>query len=121
MPEPLPPESSASSGVRASLHVIAEILRDPHPISHEVREVLAAFVDELGETLTSSTAPPAEVAHLADSAVQLVRAVNRKEAPGILASARDRLDAAILAAQTKNPLTAGLVRRLLDALADIGI
>lgn len=120
MPQPAPSGPSTSSGVRASLHVLAEILRDPHPLSPEVREVLAAFVDELGEAL-AAPAPSAEVAHLADGAVELVRAVHRKEAPGMLASARDRLDAAILATETKNPLTAGLVRRLLDALADIGI
>jgi len=115
MPEQLP------SGVQASLHTIAEILRDPRPLSHEVRDVLADLVDELGRMLTQATVPPAEVAHLAETTALLARAVHRQEAPGLLATARDRVEAAMLAAQSQSPLMAGLARRLLDALANIGI
>jgi hypothetical protein len=61
------------------------------------------------------------VAHLAESTALLAHAVHRQETPGLLAAARDRVEAAILAAESKAPLTAGLVRRLLDTLANIGI
>jgi len=121
MPEQPPLGSPAPSGVQASLHAIAEVLRDPQPLSLETREVLADLVDELGAALTPGTVPAAEVTRLADSAAHLVKAVHRQAAPGLLEDARNRLDAAILAAESKAPLTAGLARRLLDALANIGI
>jgi hypothetical protein len=47
--------------------------------------------------------------------------MHRRDAPGSLAAARDRLEAALLATESTAPLTAGLARRLLDALANIGI
>ena len=109
------------SGVQTSLHTIAEILRDPRPLSHEVRDVLAELIDELGRALSDTAVPPAEVAHLAESTALLTQAVHRRDAPGILGEARDRLDAAILGAESKAPLLAGLARRLLDTLANIGI
>jgi nucleoside-triphosphatase THEP1 len=121
MSEQPPSGTPAVTGVQGSLHTIAEILRDPHPLSREVRDVLADLVDELGRMLTTGAVPPAEVAHLAESTAQLARAVHRQEAPGLLAAARNRVEAAILAAESKNPLTAGLARRLLDTLANIGI
>jgi hypothetical protein len=107
--------------VQVSLHTIAEILRDPHPLSSEARAVFAELVDELGRVLEMATVPPAEVAHLAESTAQLAQVVHRQETPGLLAAARNRVEAAILAAESKAPLTAGLARRLLDTLANIGI
>ncbi len=121
MPEQPPSTAAAPAGVQASLHTIAEILRDPRPLAHEVRAVLADLVDELGRVLATTAMPPAEVAHLAESTAHLTRAVHRREAPGLLSAARDRVEAAILAAESKAPLTAGLARRLLDTLANIGI
>ena len=111
----------AASEVQNSLHAIAQILREPHPLSHEAREALAALVDELGTVLAAAPVPPTEVAHLAGSVAHLVQAVHQQATPGFLASARARLDGAIVAAESKAPLAAGVARRLLDALANIGI
>src|SRR6185312_135522 len=116
MPEQTPSGSTAPPGVQASLHSIAEVLRDPQPLSLETRDVLADLVDELGAVLAAGAAPPAEVAHLADSTARLVQAVHGQAAPGKLTALRNRLDSAILAAETNHPLTAGIARRLLDAL-----
>lgn len=121
MPEQSPSEVPAGTGVQTSLHTIAEILRDPRPLTHEIRSVLADLVDELGRVLATAAVPPTEVALLAESTALLARAVHRQETPGLLAAARDRVEAAILAAESKAPLTAGLVRRVLDTLANIGI
>jgi len=121
MLEQSPSEVPATAGLQATLHTIAEILRDPRPLSQEIRAVLADLVDELGRVLTTATVPSAEVAHLAESTALLARAVHRQEAPGLLAAARSRVEAAIFAAESKAPLIAGLARRLLDTLADIGI
>jgi hypothetical protein len=121
MPELSPSEVPAAAGVQAALHTIAEILRDPRPLTHEIRSVLADLVDELGRVLITPTVTPTEVAHLAESTAQLARAVHRREAPGMLAAARARVEAALLGAESKTPFIAGLARRLLDTLADIGI
>jgi hypothetical protein len=121
MPEQTPSGSPPPSGVQASLHAIAQVLRDPHPLSPQVRETLAALVDELGAALAAGPVPPEEITHLIDSTTHLLHAVQRRAAPGVLASARDRLEGAILGAEAQAPLTAGLARRLLDALANIGI
>jgi hypothetical protein len=107
--------------VQASLHAIAEVLRQPRPLDPEAREALAALVDELGTSLAAAPIPPAEVAHLADSTAKLVQAVHHQAAPKLLAAARDRFERAILAVESQSPLAAGLARRLLDALANIGI
>jgi hypothetical protein len=121
MPEQLPSGSSVPAPVAASLHAVAEVLRDPHPLTAEAREALAALVDELGNLLAAPEAPPEAVRHLADSTAHLVQAVHRRADEGLLASARDRLEQAILGAEAQAPLAAGVARRVLDALASIGI
>jgi hypothetical protein len=106
--------------VQASLHVVAELLRNPRPLTPEVRAALADLLDEFGGSLAPTAVPPAEVQHLAESTAHLARALGRKD-PGYLASARDRLEQAVLAAEAQAPAAADLARRLLDALANIGI
>ncbi len=85
MPEQPPSGSAAPSGVQASLHTIATVLRDPQPLSLETRDVLADLVDELGAVLATGSAPSAEVDRLADSTARLVQAVHRQAPPGKLA------------------------------------
>jgi hypothetical protein len=121
MPEQPPSGPSVPPSVQASLHAVAEVLRDPHPLSLEAREALAALVDELGNLLVMPGAPPEAVAHLADSTAHLVQAVHRRADEGILVGARDRLEQAILGVESHAPLAAGIARRVLDALAGIGI
>ena len=121
MPEQPPSGPPEPSGVPASLHAIARLLRESPPLGPEAQQALAALVDELGNALGSAPVPPAEVTHLADSTAQFVQAVRHRHDPGRLAAARDRFEQAILGAEAQAPLTAGLARRLLDALANIGI
>jgi nucleoside-triphosphatase THEP1 len=121
MPEPTPSGPPIPPSVQASLHAVAEVLRDPHPLSAEAREALAALVDELGNLLSEPGAPPEAVAHLADSTAHLVQAVHRRADEGLLAAARDRVEQAILGVEAQAPLAAGIARRVLDALSGIGI
>ena len=120
MPEQPPSGTPAPSPAQASLHAVAELLRDPRPLTPAVRTALADLLDELGGTPAPEAVPPAEVQHLAESTAQLARALRRKD-EGYLAGARDRLEQAVLAAEAKAPTAADLARRLLDALANIGI
>jgi hypothetical protein len=109
------------SGIQASLHTIAEVLRDPHPLSPEVRQALAELMDELGALLASPSVPDEALGHLAQSTAHLVQAAHRRADEGLLAAARDRLEQAILGVERHAPLAAGIARRILDALANIGI
>ncbi len=121
MSEPAPSGSPIPLSVQASLHTVAEVLRDPHPLSPEAREALAALVDELGNLLTAPGAPPQAVAHLAESTAHLVQAAHRRADEGLMAAARDRVEQAILGVEVQAPLAAGIARRVLDALSGIGI
>jgi hypothetical protein len=120
MPEQPPSDTPAPSAARATLHALAELLRDPRPLTPAIRTALADLLDEFGGTLAPESVPPAEVQHLAESTAHLARALHRKD-PGYLAAARDRLEQAVLAAEATAPTAAALARRLLDALANIGI
>jgi hypothetical protein len=107
--------------VQSSLHIIAEILRDPHPLTLEARLALAALMEELGALLSAPNVPPEAYAHLAESTAMLAQAAHRRADEGLLAAARDRVEQAILGVESQSPLLAGVARRLLDALANIGI
>ena len=107
--------------VQTRLHEVARLLGESNSLDLEARRVLAELVDELGATLQGSNAPPAEVAHLADSATRLAEALHHQNDQGILGNAQDRLGVAVLQAESHAPVAAGLARRLLDVLANIGI
>jgi hypothetical protein len=109
------------SGIQASLHTIAEVLRDPHPLNAEARQALAELMDELGALLAAPSVPQQALAHLAQSTAHLVQAVHGRADEGRLATARGRLEQAILGVESQAPLAAGIARRVLDALANIGI
>jgi hypothetical protein len=123
MPEQPPSGAPVPSGIRGSLHAIAQVLREVHPLSREAQQALAGLIDDLGNSLALAVAPvpPEELTRLAASTAHLVRLVHRRAEPGLLASARDRLEQAILSAEAQAPLSSGLARRFLDALANIGI
>jgi hypothetical protein len=119
MPE-TPPDVSVAQAVQASLHSVARLLREPHPLSAEAQDALAGYIDELTSLLADPQAPPEAVRHLADSTAHLVEAVHHRD-EGLITAARDRLEQAILGAGAQVPVAAGVARRVLDALANIGI
>lgn len=121
MPDHLPSELPAAARVQVSLHELARLLREAQHLEPEAQQALADLVDELGKALDPATAPSAEMAHLADSAAGLAQALHQRHDTSVLVAARDRLEAAALRAEADAPVTAGVVRRLLDTLANLGI
>ena len=121
MPESMPGGSSARPEVANRLQEIARLLRATKHLTPAAQQELAKLADELSGTLGSSAVSSAEETHLAESTAHLIDSLNRKETGGTLSAARDRLEESVLAAEAQSPFLAGIARRLLDALANLGI
>lgn len=117
------PESDTPSlsEVQDRLHEIARGLRHSGAVDPESRQTLGELVDELTAALASANVPPAEVARLAESTAHLAESLHHQRDRGLLASARDRFERALVDAETHAPVAAGLARQLLEALANVGI
>jgi hypothetical protein len=111
----------AVAEVRTRLHDTAGLVRDSANLDPEVRTALSELLDELGRALESPEAPPAEVARLAQDAAHLADALHHGHDSGLLESARQRLEGLMLQAESRAPNAVGVTRRLIDALANLGI
>jgi hypothetical protein len=96
-------------------------LREADHLPPQEREGLAAAADRLADALASKDMSPAEAAQLDETASGLVEAVNQRHSASLLQAARERLERAIIAAETRAPLATGLARQLIDTLATLGI
>jgi hypothetical protein len=111
--------SEQTAQLRGVLHHLAQILREARRLGPEAQRRLAGLVDELGQALDAPTVTPEEVQHLATTAAQLSEALRTRDR-GLLAGVRDRLQEAAVEAEAQAPLL-GLIRRLAEMLANIGI
>ena len=68
--------------------------------------------------LAQAEVPAPELTHVADSAAQLAQALHQRHDTRRL---RERLEEVALRAEAEAPVTAGIVRRLLDTLGNLGI
>lgn len=117
------PESGPPSvpEVRARLHDVAKMLRESQTLDPQVQSSLAELLDELSTALEAPSAPPAEVARLADTTTHLAASLQQPHDRGLLERARNSFEGAIIEAEVHAPIAVGLARGLLDALANIGI
>jgi hypothetical protein len=107
--------------VRRHLQELAQVLRRAHHLDPDARQQLIDLVGALSRDLNVDTLAPADKARVAESLADLLRAVREQEAVGPLRATRERLEAAVIEAEAEAPVAAGVVRRLLDTLANIGI
>lgn len=119
MSEPTSPSPETTERVRADLLKLVPRLREAHHIGPEAQEALADLVEELVRLLDPA-APSSQAEHLAETSAHLLQAV-RQQHVGLLASAKDRLEEAAARAEAEAPVATGLARRLVDALAGLGI
>jgi hypothetical protein len=106
--------------VHAELQEVAALLRQASHLEPAVQQRLAEVVEDFGRAIRPDAAPSAEMIHLAQDLAQLVRSLHRQEeAP--LRTAGKRLRQAIARVEAQSPFVTEIVRRLLDALANIGI
>jgi hypothetical protein len=102
---------------------IEELSRRLGGVEHldpKARATLAGLLRKLAMELDQAE-PSAQRVHLAESAAQLVRAVQDQHEPGLIAAARERLEAAVARAEAKAPVATDLVLQVIDTLAHIGI
>jgi hypothetical protein len=121
MPEQPQPNPLSRADVVASLREVSGLLREAHHLGPEAQETLAGLVEELGHALASGTISAEELAHVRDSTAQLAEALHQRHDESVLAAARDRLGEAVVGLEARAPVVTGVVRRLLDALASLGI
>jgi hypothetical protein len=122
MPDETPGNPSVPE-IQARLHALAERLRRPGVLDADSRGILAELVDELGAALRSAAVPADEVAHLAATTAHLAEVLQHppEQRRGWLETLQAPLEEAAVRAEAHAPVAVGLVRRLIDALANIGI
>ena len=107
--------------MRADLQELGRLLREAGHLTPRTQSDLAGLLEELGSELDPAVPPSPQTAHLAETVGRLARSLHEQQHSGLLAAARDRLQAAALAAETEAPVVTGIVRRFIDVLGSIGI
>jgi hypothetical protein len=107
--------------LQARLQDVGRLLKQSDALDPESRLALMELVAELKKALAGGEVPAAEVTHLAESTAQLAEALRHPPDRGLLVKARDRLERAVGRAEAEAPDAVDLARRVLEALADLGI
>jgi hypothetical protein len=121
MPENPQPNVSGESPVRTKLRQLAQDVRRAHHLEPETRRKLADLLTRLSQELKPETLSAEDKGHLVAGIVELSEALREEKGIGPLTAARERLGEAIIETQAEAPVATGFLRRLLDALANIGI
>jgi hypothetical protein len=114
---PTPPPAET---IKASLLECAELLRRTDHLDPVAQKALAELIIELVGALDPAVSSE-RTAHLAETSAELARALHERHDAGLIAAARARLEAAAAKAEAEAPVATGLARRLIDALAGIGV
>jgi hypothetical protein len=114
------PEDEPAAAAEQMLRDLAGLLRGAEHLTPATRAALADLMAELAGALGRGGTGP-QLDHLAESAAQAARALHEQGQHGLLAAARERLEAAAARAEAKAPVATGVARRLIDVLAEIGI
>jgi|SRR6516225_3619268 len=121
MPEKPQPNVPGESPVRTRLRELAQAVRRAHHLEPETRQKLADLLARLSQELKPETLSAEDKAHLVAGIVELSEALEQEKGTGPLTAARERLEEAVVETQAEAPVATGFLRRLIDALANIGI
>lgn len=103
------------------LQELAQLLRSADHLSPEAKAELATLVEELGQSLDPARLSDPARAHLQDHAAHLIEALHGQADEGLLGSAKKRLEETAVRLEAEAPQATGIVRRLIDAIANLGI
>jgi len=112
-----PPDAAQ---LQTELHEVAGRLRQSQHLTPAQQEELADLLDELSGALRATQPLSPEMLHVAQTAAHLAQHLHNQDG-GLLSSLRERLEQTALQVETQAPLLVGITRRLIDALANIGI
>ncbi len=114
------PAGSDAEAIRERLLECARILRSTRHIEPEAQQALSELMTELAGCvdLSAATVPATQ---LAETSSHLVQALHEQQDEGLIAGARHRFEEVAARAEAEAPVTTGVLRRLIDALAGIGI
>ena len=121
MPDTPQSQPPSVAELQARLRDVANSLRRSSSLDVPSQRALSELVQELSKALAAAQIPADELAHLADSTAHLAETLHHEEDRGLLGKARDRFEGALINAETHAPNLVGVARRLLDALANLGI
>jgi hypothetical protein len=107
--------------IEQKLHEAAGRLRDADHLEQGAQDALANLADELATALGQGAVASAEEERLAEHVLQLIEALHPHRREGLLTAARSHLEDAMFAAEVRAPLAAGVARRLLEVLSNLGI
>jgi hypothetical protein len=104
-----------------NLHELAQKLREADQLGPEAQRAVADLLDELAQAIHPTGGGPDEHAHLADSATHLADALRQQPAGHSLPSALERFEGSVARVGARAPLASGIVRQLIETLANWGI
>jgi hypothetical protein len=107
--------------LQSRLHDVAASLRKSGSLDAASQRALSELVQELSKALAAAQLPADELAHLADSTAHFAEVLHHEQGKGPLDKARDRFEGALIKAEAQAPNVVGIARRLLDALANLGV
>jgi hypothetical protein len=120
VPEQPSTGETPNPSIGSDIEELARRLGGVDRLDPAARAKLAGLLRDLAAELDRRE-PSAQEEQLAESAAQLVRAVQDRHEPGLIVAARERLEAAVARAEAKAPVATDLVLQLIDTLAHIGI
>ncbi|MGE3820726.1 MAG: DUF4404 family protein [Isosphaeraceae bacterium] len=118
-PGPANPGTDAET-LRARIEECVRLLKATRHLDPEAQKALAELLREMAQDLHPDD-DPEHAGHLVASSAALIQALHDQQDAGFIASARTRLEEATVRAQAEAPVVTGFVRRLIDALAGIGV
>ncbi len=121
MPEHTTPEPQLVAQTQFNLRHLAASLRETGHLEPETQKALANLLDELGTELDSVGLASANTLHLTAAVSEVARSLHDQRSMGLLASARDHLKNAAMNSEVEAPFATGIVYRLIDLLASMGI
>jgi hypothetical protein len=121
MSEPAAGEPPSKADLQANLTSLARQLRTAHHLGPEAQQRLAELLSELSVAVGASPLPSVETRSLASHTGELVEALKNEADASALGEAKAKFDRAVLKAEVKAPFAAGIARRVVDVLTDLGI
>ncbi len=121
MTENAVPGDPSAAEIRARLEEAARLVRQSKRLDTDSRQILAELVEELSATLRTAQLSPTELSHLESTTTNLAKVLHHEPTEGALHSVQEGFEQVIVTLEARAPLVAGLARRMLDALANLGI